>query len=198
MRFWLVVLLMAGLAGRASAGTTTAFASNDPGVRATAMGGAYTGLGGDPGALYWNPASISGLPSSSIDFGVENVDLLMRNNYFLQSAQVKIVHGPGRRPTSISRWRSAGRHTSIVSSIITSSSVRTSRGSSQASSADPIHVSRRTRVAAVIAACSALSDCGFTEHHRDYRVSSFEDLESKLDDATSEIGCVFAKLINDR
>ena len=30
----------------------------------------------------------------------ENVDLLMRNNYFLQSAQVKIVHGPGRRPTS--------------------------------------------------------------------------------------------------
>lgn len=36
----------------------------------------------------------------SIDFGVENVDLLMRNNYFLQSAQVRIVHGPGRRPTS--------------------------------------------------------------------------------------------------
>ena len=24
----------------------------------------------------------------------------MRNSYFLQSAQVKIVHGPGRRPTS--------------------------------------------------------------------------------------------------
>jgi 2,3-dihydroxy-p-cumate/2,3-dihydroxybenzoate 3,4-dioxygenase len=24
----------------------------------------------------------------------------MRNNYFLQAAQVKIVHGPGRRPTS--------------------------------------------------------------------------------------------------
>jgi 2,3-dihydroxy-p-cumate/2,3-dihydroxybenzoate 3,4-dioxygenase len=36
----------------------------------------------------------------SIDFGLENVDLLMRNYYFLQSAQVKIVHGPGRRPTS--------------------------------------------------------------------------------------------------
>jgi 2,3-dihydroxy-p-cumate/2,3-dihydroxybenzoate 3,4-dioxygenase len=36
----------------------------------------------------------------SVEFGVENVDLLMRNNYFLQSAQVKIVHGPGRRPTS--------------------------------------------------------------------------------------------------
>ena len=24
----------------------------------------------------------------------------MQNNYFLQSVQVKIVHGPGRRPTS--------------------------------------------------------------------------------------------------
>jgi 2,3-dihydroxy-p-cumate/2,3-dihydroxybenzoate 3,4-dioxygenase len=36
----------------------------------------------------------------AIEFGVENVDLLMQNNYFLQSAQVRIVHGPGRRPTS--------------------------------------------------------------------------------------------------
>jgi 2,3-dihydroxy-p-cumate/2,3-dihydroxybenzoate 3,4-dioxygenase len=36
----------------------------------------------------------------AIEFGVENVDLLMQNNYYLQSAQVKIVHGPGRRPTS--------------------------------------------------------------------------------------------------
>src|SRR5207248_5193319 len=36
----------------------------------------------------------------SVDFSVESVDLLMRNNYFLQSAQVKMVHGPGRRPTS--------------------------------------------------------------------------------------------------
>jgi 2,3-dihydroxy-p-cumate/2,3-dihydroxybenzoate 3,4-dioxygenase len=36
----------------------------------------------------------------AIEFGVENVDLLMQNNYFLQSAQVKIVHGPGRRPAS--------------------------------------------------------------------------------------------------
>jgi 2,3-dihydroxy-p-cumate/2,3-dihydroxybenzoate 3,4-dioxygenase len=36
----------------------------------------------------------------AIEFGVENVDLLMQNNYFLRSAQVKIVHGPGRRPAS--------------------------------------------------------------------------------------------------
>jgi 2,3-dihydroxy-p-cumate/2,3-dihydroxybenzoate 3,4-dioxygenase len=48
--------------------------------------------------LAYYPSASRGI--LSIDFGVENVDLLMRNNYFLQSAQVKIVHGPGRRPTS--------------------------------------------------------------------------------------------------
>jgi 2,3-dihydroxy-p-cumate/2,3-dihydroxybenzoate 3,4-dioxygenase len=36
----------------------------------------------------------------AIEFAVESVDLLMRNSYVLQSAQVTIVHGPGRRPTS--------------------------------------------------------------------------------------------------
>lgn len=50
--------LLSLAAGRARAGTTTAFTSNDPGVRATAMGGAYTGLGGDPMALFWNPATL--------------------------------------------------------------------------------------------------------------------------------------------
>jgi 2,3-dihydroxy-p-cumate/2,3-dihydroxybenzoate 3,4-dioxygenase len=48
--------------------------------------------------LAYYPSEGSGV--LSIDFTVENVDLLMRNNYFLQTAQVKIVHGPGRRPTS--------------------------------------------------------------------------------------------------
>jgi 2,3-dihydroxy-p-cumate/2,3-dihydroxybenzoate 3,4-dioxygenase len=48
--------------------------------------------------LAYYPSAASGI--LSIDFGVEDVDLLMRNNYFLQAAQVKIVHGPGRRPTS--------------------------------------------------------------------------------------------------
>ena len=36
----------------------------------------------------------------AIEYGVENVDLLMQNSYFLQGAQVRIVHGPGRRPAS--------------------------------------------------------------------------------------------------
>jgi 2,3-dihydroxy-p-cumate/2,3-dihydroxybenzoate 3,4-dioxygenase len=48
--------------------------------------------------LAYYPSAGRGL--LAIEFGVENVDLLMQNNYFLQSAQVRIVHGPGRRPTS--------------------------------------------------------------------------------------------------
>jgi 2,3-dihydroxy-p-cumate/2,3-dihydroxybenzoate 3,4-dioxygenase len=48
--------------------------------------------------LAYYPSAGSGL--LAIEFGVENVDLLMQNNYFLQSAQIKILHGPGRRPTS--------------------------------------------------------------------------------------------------
>ena len=48
--------------------------------------------------LAYYPSANRGL--LAIEFGVENVDFLMQNNYFLQSAQVRIVHGPGRRPTS--------------------------------------------------------------------------------------------------
>jgi 2,3-dihydroxy-p-cumate/2,3-dihydroxybenzoate 3,4-dioxygenase len=36
----------------------------------------------------------------AVEYGVENVDLLMRNYYVLQQLQVPIMHGPGRRPAS--------------------------------------------------------------------------------------------------
>ncbi|HET9234294.1 MAG TPA: hypothetical protein VFP10_09165, partial [Candidatus Eisenbacteria bacterium] len=52
------VMVLAVLTSKADASTATAFASNDPGVRPTAMGGAYTALGGEPMALYWNPATL--------------------------------------------------------------------------------------------------------------------------------------------
>jgi 2,3-dihydroxy-p-cumate/2,3-dihydroxybenzoate 3,4-dioxygenase len=48
--------------------------------------------------LAYYPSTESGI--LAVEFGVESVDLLMQNSYFLQSAQVSIVHGPGRRPTS--------------------------------------------------------------------------------------------------
>jgi 2,3-dihydroxy-p-cumate/2,3-dihydroxybenzoate 3,4-dioxygenase len=47
-------------------------------------------------ALY--PSSSDGV--LAVEFGVESVDQLMQNSYFLQDQQVRIVHGPGRRPTS--------------------------------------------------------------------------------------------------
>lgn len=37
---------------------TAAFAQVDPGVRAAALGGAFTAVGGQPTALYWNPATL--------------------------------------------------------------------------------------------------------------------------------------------
>lgn len=35
-----------------------------------------------------------------IEYSVEDVNLLMRNNYALRDFQVPVLHGPGRRPTS--------------------------------------------------------------------------------------------------
>jgi 2,3-dihydroxy-p-cumate/2,3-dihydroxybenzoate 3,4-dioxygenase len=36
----------------------------------------------------------------AVEYAVESVDQLMQSSYFLQNAQVRVVHGPGRRPTS--------------------------------------------------------------------------------------------------
>jgi 2,3-dihydroxy-p-cumate/2,3-dihydroxybenzoate 3,4-dioxygenase len=36
----------------------------------------------------------------AVEYAVESVNLMMRNYYVLQNAQVAIVHGPGRRPAS--------------------------------------------------------------------------------------------------
>ena len=35
-----------------------------------------------------------------VSYGVESMDAVMQNNYFVQERQVKIVHGPGREPAS--------------------------------------------------------------------------------------------------
>ena len=48
--------------------------------------------------LAFHPAAKGGV--LAIEYKVENVDLLMQNSYFLRTAQVRIVDGPGRRPTS--------------------------------------------------------------------------------------------------
>ncbi len=35
-----------------------------------------------------------------VSYGVESLDAVMQNNYFVQERQIKILHGPGREPTS--------------------------------------------------------------------------------------------------
>ena len=48
--------------------------------------------------LALHPSNRSGV--LAIEYEVESVNQVMQAMYFLQAAQVKIVHGPGRRPTS--------------------------------------------------------------------------------------------------
>src|SRR5262249_45831873 len=48
--------------------------------------------------LALHPANRAGV--LAIEYAVEGLNQVMQAMYFLQSAQVKIVHGPGRRPTS--------------------------------------------------------------------------------------------------
>jgi 2,3-dihydroxy-p-cumate/2,3-dihydroxybenzoate 3,4-dioxygenase len=48
--------------------------------------------------LALHPADRSGI--LAVEFAVEGMDQLMQNWYFLGNSQVKIAHGPGRRPTS--------------------------------------------------------------------------------------------------
>jgi 2,3-dihydroxy-p-cumate/2,3-dihydroxybenzoate 3,4-dioxygenase len=48
--------------------------------------------------LALHPSSSNGV--LAVEFGVESVDQLMQSCYFLEDQQVRIVHGPGRRPAS--------------------------------------------------------------------------------------------------
>jgi len=48
--------------------------------------------------LALHPSSRAGV--LAIEYAVEGMNQIMQAMYFLQSAQVKIMHGPGRRPTS--------------------------------------------------------------------------------------------------
>jgi 2,3-dihydroxy-p-cumate/2,3-dihydroxybenzoate 3,4-dioxygenase len=45
-----------------------------------------------------HPSASSGV--LAVEFAVESIDQLMQSSYFLEDQQVRIVHGPGRRPAS--------------------------------------------------------------------------------------------------
>jgi 2,3-dihydroxy-p-cumate/2,3-dihydroxybenzoate 3,4-dioxygenase len=59
---------------------------------------AYIRFDGAHHRLSLHPSSTSGI--LAVEFAVESVDQLMQSSYFLQERQVRIVHGPGRRPAS--------------------------------------------------------------------------------------------------
>jgi 2,3-dihydroxy-p-cumate/2,3-dihydroxybenzoate 3,4-dioxygenase len=59
---------------------------------------AYIGFDDAHHRIAVHPSAARGV--LAVEFGVEDVDLLMQNAYFLRSAQVHIVDGPGRRPFS--------------------------------------------------------------------------------------------------
>jgi 2,3-dihydroxy-p-cumate/2,3-dihydroxybenzoate 3,4-dioxygenase len=70
------------------------------GARVTDRAGDVTYLGIDDKhhriALY--PSDRAGLVY--VSYGVESLDAIMQNNYFVQERQIKVLHGPGREPTS--------------------------------------------------------------------------------------------------
>lgn len=59
---------------------------------------AYIRLDAAHHRLALHPSAAGGV--LAVEFGVESVDQIMQASYFLQDAQVRIVHGPGRRPAS--------------------------------------------------------------------------------------------------
>ncbi|MGD9924295.1 MAG: VOC family protein [Pseudorhodoplanes sp.] len=72
-----------------------------------ALGTTVTDYAGDAAYLAFDgahhrvalfPATRAGI--LAVEYGVENVNLLMRNHYVAQNLQIGILHGPGRRPAS--------------------------------------------------------------------------------------------------
>jgi 2,3-dihydroxy-p-cumate/2,3-dihydroxybenzoate 3,4-dioxygenase len=59
---------------------------------------AYLGIDQKHHRVVLYPSDKSGLVY--VCYSVESMDAVMQNNYFVQERQIKIVHGPGREPTS--------------------------------------------------------------------------------------------------
>jgi len=81
--------------------------TSDQRVWTALLGGVISDRVGDAAYIRFDKAHhrVAVHPSTSpgllaVEFGVEDVDLVMQNAYFLRSAQVSIVDGPGRRVAS--------------------------------------------------------------------------------------------------
>src|SRR6516225_9547900 len=97
----------AGITGLAAAALRTTSDGADETMWTSLFNGRVSDWVGDAAFIRFDDAHhrLALHPSSrvgvlAIEYAVEGLNQIMQAMYFLQSAQVKIVHGPGRRPTS--------------------------------------------------------------------------------------------------
>ena len=63
------------------------------------------------------PATLPGV--LSVEYAVEDVNLLMRNYYVLRDLQIAVLHGPGRRPASEQLFLTFAGPTEVLFSFVT-------------------------------------------------------------------------------
>jgi len=97
----------AGVTGLAAIALRTTANGADEALWTTLFNGRVSDWVGDAAFLRFDDAHhrLALYPSTragvlAIEYAVEGLNQIMQAMYFLQSAQVKIVHGPGRRPSS--------------------------------------------------------------------------------------------------
>ena len=98
----------AGITGLAGVALRGAADASDHAIWTNVLGGTVSDWVGDAAYIRFaddahhriavHPSTARGV--LAIEYEVEDVDLIMQNNYFLRSMQVRIVDGPGRRPAS--------------------------------------------------------------------------------------------------
>jgi 2,3-dihydroxy-p-cumate/2,3-dihydroxybenzoate 3,4-dioxygenase len=97
----------AGITGLQSVGLRSRAIENDLKLWTTILGAkvtdrvgevTYLGIDQKHHRVVLYPSDKAGLVY--VSYGVESMDAIMQNNYFVQERQIKVVHGPGREPTS--------------------------------------------------------------------------------------------------
>jgi 2,3-dihydroxy-p-cumate/2,3-dihydroxybenzoate 3,4-dioxygenase len=115
----------AGIKGLAAVALRSASAGKDEALWTEIFNGdvrdwvgdsAYVGFDAGHHRLALHPSNKPGV--LAVEFAVEDVDLLMQNMYFLRSAQVKIVDGPGRRPASGQLFLTFMGHDNVLFSFV--------------------------------------------------------------------------------
>jgi len=97
----------AGVTGLAAVALRTTANGADEALWTTLFNGRVSDWVGDAAFIRFDDAHhrLALHPSAragvlAIEYAVEGLNQVMQASYFLQTAQVKIVHGPGRRPSS--------------------------------------------------------------------------------------------------